>query len=101
MAANIVIVDDGQYRWGADRAQLLAALSEQGWVETASGMWQEPEASAPSDLAGDDPYTALCGMVDSLAGEGSTEPVTDELLESAGRFTLRPDYGDGVWTLDA
>ena len=97
MAANIVIVDDGQYRWGADRAQLLAALAEQGWVETASGMWQEPERGEDDDSIA--AYTDLCGAVDSMAGEGSTEPVTDELLESADRFTFRPDYGAGVWLL--
>lgn len=97
MAAEIIVVDDGQYKWGADRTQLLAALEAQGWQETASGRWEEPERGEDDDSTA--AYTALCGAVDSVAGEGSSEPMTDELLESAGRFTFRPDYGAGTWLL--
>lgn len=99
-ADGAVVIDDGQYKWAADRGQLVAALERLGWAEQgSSGIWQEPEAGEGDDdsIAA---YAALCDLVDSVAGEGSTEPMTDALLETSGRFTFRPDLGEGCWTLE-
>lgn len=107
--ANLVIVDDGQYRWAADRQQLLTALAANGWtqvgdtittgrIQRLGAVYQEPECDDPTGP--DAPYTVLCGDVDSLSGEGSAKELTGEVeAQAAGRFALREDLGHGVWTL--
>lgn len=96
-AGLTVIVNDGQYRWAADRARLVEALAEQGWTESAPGMWEEPPAAEDADSTA--AYAALCNAVESRAGEGSTQPLTDDLRDRAGAFTFRPDLGAGTWLL--
>lgn len=101
-ASSLVIVDDGQYRWAADRAQLTAALDAAGWErygEYATGvaLYREPELDEDADST--QAYTELCGDVTSVAGEGATLPITEVMQEQAGRFTFRQDIGFGVWTL--
>ena len=102
VVVETVVIDDGQYRWAADRAQLLAALAAGNWTEVAPGRWEEPEADRDTlhdDIfdAADEPYDRLCSEVDSLAGEGATAPMTDEIQERSESFRLRADYGPGTW----
>lgn len=99
MAAEIIVVDDGEYRWGADRSQLLAALRDQGWQETAPGRWQAPEQEPDEDGEYDlleAPYTALCRSVRPLAGLGPDdveEVATAVASGDAGVFEFLPAIG--------
>ena len=65
-ANNIIIVNDGAYRWGADRDGLEAAMLAQGW-ERAGRYWIEPDMGGDEDdqIAA---YTALCEAVQPEMG---------------------------------
>jgi len=92
-----IVINDGQYRWGASRQQLLEALNQGGWYHAGSGIWREPEQEPDADPV-DAPYTMLCASLDSVAGEGSSTPMTDDFMATSSRFTYRPDL-DG-WLLE-
>ncbi len=85
---EIVIVNDGQYRWGADRAELVAALEAQGWTRRGA-VWTEPPAPGdePEDIG--HAYTRLCEAVQPLPGYGIDD-----------RFD-RPDLAAMVYQEDA
>ena len=60
---QIVIVDDGQHRWGADEDLLLAGLNSLGWQTENGELYVEPETEA--DDTGLSAYLALCEAVAS------------------------------------
>ena len=60
---KMVVVDDGQYRWVADKALLIAALDDLGWEKgTTLGRRSRIE---PND--DDDAYATLCDRVPALS----------------------------------
>lgn len=46
---NIMIVDDGQARWGGDRQEIESAMLAGGWTRRGN-LWKEPNVSAYDDL---------------------------------------------------
>lgn len=55
-----IIVNDGCYRWGADRAELEAAMRALGW-EQEGRYWVEPKEDEPGEQ-----YARLCNLVQPL-----------------------------------
>lgn len=92
---NIVIVNDGQYRWGADRTELLASLERLGWIRHGS-QWTEPASSADDDPTS--AYTDLCQIVQPAVGYGPDDRGDWDAL---AQFTARDDMGRGVWQYSA
>lgn len=91
---NIVIVNDGQYRWGVERPRLYAGLRALGWAQS-DHRWAEPE---PVD--GDDAtaaYTALCQHVQPAPGYDPDDAA--DAWERLPEFVFRPDLGQRVWML--
>ncbi len=90
-------MNDGSFRWVAERADLLWALSELGWVREGAGAhhdhWTQPEGEGS-------PYNALCEEVECARGYGASVPLRDA-DDDLDEFLYRPDLGVGVWTLDA
>ncbi|HYD30167.1 MAG TPA: hypothetical protein VEB64_04840 [Azospirillaceae bacterium] len=91
--ANIVIVNDGQYRWGADRQALEAAMERLGWAKDGRRRWIEPEGDDEDDPMA--AYTALCQEVQPAPGY---EPENNsEEWDDLDTLTFREDLGQGVW----
>ena len=87
--SSVIIVNDGQYRWYADRETFLATLVAQCWTQQGD-RWVEPESD---DEAGpDSPYARLCDTVQPLDQDRIDET-------EGGYFHVRPDFGIGVWQL--
>jgi len=80
MSKNIIIVNDGAYRWGADRAELEDAMRALGWEQDGC-YWIEPEGDEDEPGA---QYAALCNMVRALPG-----------MDSANGDWNEPE--DGAW----
>jgi hypothetical protein len=93
---DIVVVSDGQYSWGADAAELRAALDYLGWSiehETPfASFWMEVLPASDDDPS--ESYTALCQRVQPVAGMGPEDRFDD--LDFP-RFMYRPDVGRGAW----
>lgn len=81
MGKNIIIVNDGAYRWGANRTDLVTAMERLGWTHEGR-YWTEPDVEDENDPAA--AYTALCAAVSPLAG-----------MDSANGDWQEPD--DGAW----
>jgi hypothetical protein len=100
MTNNIVIVNDGAYRWGADRAKLEAALERLGWKQDGR-YWTEPKVDDEDDPAA--AYTALCQAVSPLDGMDSANGEWNEPSEGAWddlpELYCRADRGGKVWEL--
>ena len=92
--SQIIIVDDGQYRWGAECGALMEALDNLGWARSGR-RWREPEMGDDTDPAA--AYTALCGAVQPATGYGTEDDFDGD--DFAG-FVFRPDIGRDVWLLD-
>ena len=95
MTANIVIVNDGQYRWGTERANLEAAMERRGWTRKGN-RWIEPELR--DEDYEDDPagaYTTLCQDVQPAEGYGPDDRFDDGDLPV---LQFREDLGRGVWS---
>lgn len=63
--SKIVIVNDGQERWAADKAELIAAMDKLGWAKgraLGQNARYEPDAPAPNE-GQPSPYTDLCQEV--------------------------------------
>lgn len=65
--SNIIMVNDGQYTWGADRAELEAAMQALGWANEGR-TWTEPARGDDDD--GASAYTELCQRVQPVSGYG-------------------------------
>jgi hypothetical protein len=68
---RVVVVTDGQYRWGAEREQLLAALQALGWERSLAphsggDCYIEPARESREDS----PYNTLCEHVREAEGFG-------------------------------
>lgn len=90
---NIVIVNDGQTRWAADKDQLFAALDRLGWEKDwrDSSLWREPPKIADDverDIDPVDPYTDLCQIV---------QPCACEEQDDAGHGTFSFHQDLGAW----
>jgi hypothetical protein len=105
---NIVIVNDGQYRWGADRDLLFAAMERLGWTLDGN-RWTEPEPKEDPDA--NSHYTDLCNTVPHLDGMGPDDARNDMIeAREAGEdphnlpkwdhpeLCARDDLGNGVWS---
>jgi hypothetical protein len=82
-----VIVNDGEVRWVADKAALVAALDAAGWKQTSTyhgAARTEPASGDDEDSA----YTRLCGVV---------KPVDVEQTEDMPEFVWAPDVNAWVW----
>lgn len=83
-----IVVNGGQYRWIADREELVEALVSLGWEQDIP-IWTEPENE-------DDPsaeYTRLCERVPDRSEEANKE---DDSLPS---FTYEPHLGLRSWRM--
>ena len=93
MATAIVIVDDGQCQWGAERGRLIAALESLGWSRDGA-RWIEPVQ--PDEDEGGGANAALCAAVPLAEGY---EPGDDFDADELGfdTFDFRPDLGEATW----
>lgn len=80
MSSNIIIVNDGAYRWGADREELEAAMRSLGW-EQSGRYWIEPESDNEDDPGAE--YTRLCDIVQAIPGMDSANGDWNEPEEGA------------------
>lgn len=90
----IIIVNDGQYRWGADRHELIAAMERMGWTREGS-RWTEPATSGDPTEA----YTDLCQAVQPLPGYDPEQ--NSDAWDILPTLTTREDMGHGVWLYSA
>ena len=86
IADRIVVVNDGQFRWGARWGKLRDALEIAGW-EHDGCVWNEPEDA-------EDPYTAICDAASVEPGYEIDATFDDEGLS---KFVFSPDVGWGAW----
>ena len=94
--ADIIIVDDGAYRWGADREELLDYLSDAGW--TVAGWKVREPAFDGAAGAPDAPYARLCHHIQPPSGwEASARTKAWDSLPS---LRLSEQDGRGVWMLN-
>lgn len=92
---NIVVVSDGQYRWGAERPRLEGALAELGWRREGD-RWIEPERGTDEDATA--AYTALCQRVQPASGYDPDDASDD--WDDLPTLTFRPDLGEHIWSVD-
>jgi hypothetical protein len=100
---DLVVVNDGQYRWGADRGKLEAALEKLGW-QHEGGLWREPARGEDDDPGA--AYAALCREVQPEPGFGPDDYCHDGSNEAGwtyepgihGSFTFLEDRGG--WRMD-
>lgn len=95
---QIIIVRDGEYQWGADRAALEVAMEAQGWQRIGQ-RWVEPDTD---DDDADNAYARLCRAVPLLEGYGPEDYIAaDEDAENVWDplpyLEVRADLGHGVW----
>lgn len=95
MGDKIIIVNDGQTRWGVPHARLLAALAYAGFTEVSPGRWRERPAAA-ADFPGTG-YAALCA--DCLVRPGYEPQDFPRDTADCGSLTYRPDW-DGDWEME-
>jgi hypothetical protein len=86
-AGKMVIVDDGQYRWVADKSALIAALDDLGWTK---GMHLGRRSRTEPESEDGEAYSALCNRVPAL----EIEPA-DEMDE----FGWAPAEGAWLWEI--
>lgn len=90
--SRIIIVNDGQYRWGADRAELLGWLRLNDWTIEGSYV-EEPEYDG-EDLS-EAPYNKMCQDVLPVAGY---EPEHNcAAWDDLPHLTVWPSDGPRVW----
>ena len=89
-------MNDGSFRWVAERADLLWALSELGWVREDAGAhhdhWTQPEGEGS-------PYNALCEEVSAPEATGPPSPCGTPTMISMSSCTGQTwEWECGRWT---
>lgn len=96
MNRDIIIVNDGEYRWGANTTDLMVALVVLGWRQDDAGVWYEPNRGKTRCFGQSVAYSELCARVRPIDGLGPDQTPDRDLTEFL-TLTHRPDLGAGVW----